>query len=145
MKGIPRLPRVFLDTSTLLSGLNSPFGASGVILSLFAVGRITIIISPEVIVEAERAIEQKFPKLRGGMLHFLSRGPEITRRVTMREALRAQTIIHSEDAPIFAGAVKGKARYLVTLDREFQRLAHGKAHFTTMSPGEFLTWYRARP
>lgn len=60
---MPKVYRVFLDTSALLSGLNSPQGASGVIISLFRLRKIEVAISPEVIVEAERVTKNKFPDL----------------------------------------------------------------------------------
>jgi predicted nucleic acid-binding protein len=70
MKNIRKLPKVFLDTSALLSGLNSPLGASGIIISLFKLKRIIIIISPEVILEAKKVIKNKFPLLKIQFLDF---------------------------------------------------------------------------
>ncbi|MCI0533197.1 PIN domain-containing protein [bacterium] len=52
MEKITRKSKIFLDTSVVLSGLNSPFGASAFILTLGKIGRISIIISPEIIDEA---------------------------------------------------------------------------------------------
>jgi len=54
MSATEKLLKVFLDTSALLSGLNSPLGASGLILSFFKLEKIQIVISPEVLEEAER-------------------------------------------------------------------------------------------
>ena len=123
MKNTPEEFRVFLDTSVLLSGLNSPTGASGLIISLFKVEKIKIIISPEVIEEAERVIKNKFPLLGVSFLDFLSNKPLITKKLVPKEIKRISHIIFSEDAPIFAGALKARANFLLTLDKDFQKIA----------------------
>lgn len=94
---MPKVYRIFLDTSALLSGLNSPQGASGIIISLPV------------------------------------KGPEL--KATYK-------IIKSEDAPIFAGAIKSRADFLVTLDKQFQILASESVTITTLYPGEFLKIYK---
>jgi len=54
--GMPKKLRVFIDTSALLAGLNSPNGAAGVILAACSSHRIMPVISRQVIEEAERNI-----------------------------------------------------------------------------------------
>jgi len=78
MKNTQKLLKVFLDTSTLLSGLNSPFGASGFVISLFKLKKIIIVIPPEVVSEAERTIKSKFPLLKVPFFDFLTAKPLIT-------------------------------------------------------------------
>ena len=63
--------RVFLDTSVILAGLNSPTGAAGVVLAACASGEFLPVISPQVIEEAERNIGVKFPKLGIAWASFL--------------------------------------------------------------------------
>ncbi len=60
---MPKKLRVFVDTSALLAGLNSPTGAAGVVLAACFTGHAIPIISPQIIEEAERNIKKKFPKL----------------------------------------------------------------------------------
>lgn len=144
MNDIPNLSRVFLDTSALLSGLNSPFGASGVILSLFRLGRITLILSPEVVAEAHIAITKKFPLLQSGLLDVLSHGPVMLKLLTQQEIREARAILVSEDTPVLAGAMKARSEFLITLDKKFARAVRGKTNFAVMSPGEFLEWYRGK-
>ena len=85
MKSTQKSFRVFLDTSALLSGLNSPFGASGFIISLFKLKKIIIVISSEIISEAEKAIKNKFPLLKILFLDFLANQPIITQKLTPKE------------------------------------------------------------
>ncbi len=142
MKNTQKLFKVFLDTSVLLSGLNSPFGASGFIISLFRLKKIIIVISPEVISEIERVIKIKFPLLKIPLFDFLTSKPIITKGITPKEIKLAYKIINSEDTPILAGAIKSRVDFLVTLDKEFQELAGRKIRFKILSPGEFLEEYR---
>ncbi|OGF69484.1 putative toxin-antitoxin system toxin component, PIN family [Candidatus Giovannonibacteria bacterium RIFCSPLOWO2_02_FULL_45_14] len=144
MKNTREEYRVFLDTSVLLSGLNSPNGASGLIISLFKVRKIDIVISPEVIEEAERVIQHKLQSLKTAFLDFLSDKPEITKRLTNVELKKTSFILFSEDTPIFAGAIKSRADFLLTLDKDFQKLTKGKTKCEVLTPGEFLVKYRAK-
>jgi putative PIN family toxin of toxin-antitoxin system len=145
MKNTQKLSRVFLDTSVLLSGLNSPFGASAFILSLFKLKELIIVISPEVILEAEKVIETKFPLLKIPFLDFLSSRPTITKKLTAKEIKSAYKIINSEDAPILAGAIKGKVDFLITLDKNFLKLIkpfEKRIGFKILTPKEFLEFLR---
>ncbi len=142
MKNIQKVYKVFLDTSVLLSGLNSPFGASGFIISLFKLKKIIIVISPEVIFEAEKAIKNKFPLLNVSFIDFLVSRPIRTQKLTSKEIQSVYQIINSEDAPILAGAIKGKVDVLITLDKKFQELAQNKVTLKIFSPGKFLEEYR---
>lgn len=142
MKSTQKSFRVFLDTSTLLSGLNSPLGASGFIISLFKLKKIVVVISPEVIFEAEKAIKDKFPLLKISLLDFLASQPVITQKLTQKEIISVYKIIDSEDAPILAGAIKAKVGSLITLDKKFRELARNKVKLKILSPGEFLEEYR---
>lgn len=142
MRNTQKLFKVFLDTSVLLSGLNSPFGASGFIISLFKLEKIIIVISPEVVSEAERTIKAKFPLLKIPLFDFLTAKPLITRRLTLKEIKSAYKIINSEDAPILAGAIKAKVDFLITLDKKFQELVKNKVKLKILSPGKFLEEYR---
>ncbi len=138
MKNTQKRFKIFLDTSVLLSGLNSPLGASGFIISLFKLQRVIIVISPEVIVEAERAIKSKFPLLKTPLLDLIASNPSVIKSVSKKELESAHKIIDSEDTPIFAGALKSKVDFLITLDKRFQKLVKDNAKFGVLSPGEFL-------
>ncbi len=54
--------RVFLDTSALLAGLASPQGAAHLILALAEADLLTLVVSEEVLVEAERNLAAKLPE-----------------------------------------------------------------------------------
>ena len=57
---MPKKLQVFLDTSVILTGLNSPTGAAGVILAACFSEKISAIVSDQVMQEAEKNIYAKF-------------------------------------------------------------------------------------
>ena len=145
MKTTGNIFRVFLDTSALLSGLNSPIGGAGIILALFTLQEIEISISPEVVMEAKRNILTKFSRLETAFLAFLIGNPIVTEKITHKELHAAYHIIPSEDAPIAAGALKARAEAIITLDRRFQKLAQqNNFPLSILTPGEFLEQYRKK-
>src|SRR3989338_4369007 len=105
---MPQKYRVFLDTSALLAGLNSPSGAAGVVLSMCLAGKITAIISDQVIEEAERNILEKFPTLINAWQSFLILSPVIAPTPTLAQVKRTYKLIVTDDAPILASAILAK-------------------------------------
>ena len=55
-------PKVFLDTSALIAGIASSRGAARAVLQLSEIGLIELIVSRQVIVEADRNIEESCPR-----------------------------------------------------------------------------------
>ena len=138
--------RVFLDTSAILAGLNSPTGAAGVILAACFAGRIKPVISRQVVDEAERIIPLKFPDLDTGWVAFLAAEPEMARRPTIHQVRKAYGFIQTDDAPILAAAILAKPHALVTWNtRDFMRPAVLEVvGFPILTQGDFLNWWRSR-
>ena len=55
--------RVFFDTSVYIAALLSPTGAAGELVRLAEAGVIRMVVSEEVITEADRVLSAKFPEL----------------------------------------------------------------------------------
>ena len=55
--------RIFFDTSVYIAALLSPTGAAGELVRLAEAGVIRMVVSEEVIVEADRVLAGKFPEL----------------------------------------------------------------------------------
>lgn len=137
-------PRVFLDTSAILAGLNSPDGAAGTVLAHCVTGHVVPVISPQVIEEAERNIIKKFPKLLPAWQSFLLIPPEVVPAPAISSVRKAQRVLPTSDAPILAAAIAAKPDYLITWNtRDFLRtrvISH--VTFPIFTPGEFLTEFR---
>jgi len=133
--------RVFLDTSALLSGLNSPTGAAGVTLAACFANNFIPVISPQVIEESERNIARKFPKLGDSFQSFLLLPPEITQEPTLAQIRKAYQILPTSDAPILAAALKARPDILVTWDVHdfFRKEVRDRTPFPILLPGDFVT------
>jgi putative PIN family toxin of toxin-antitoxin system len=139
-------PRVFVDTSALLAGLASPNGASNMILALAEAGIVALVVSEEVLVEAERNLQERLPRAIAEYRRFLTSCPlEKIAASSVGDVAGAREIIHPKDAPILAAAMAAEVDYLVTLDREHfiddPEVAH-KSGLRIGTPGDFLTWLR---
>jgi len=137
--------KVFLDTSVLISGLNSSFGASSFILILFKLKQIKLIISETVIEEAKNVIEKKFPDLKAKFINFLLFDkPKVIKEATKNEVIKIFKIIKTEDAPILADALKSKANFLITLDKRFVNLVkeYFKDKISILLPKDFVQIFR---
>ncbi|MDD4990378.1 MAG: putative toxin-antitoxin system toxin component, PIN family [Candidatus Pacebacteria bacterium] len=137
---MPKKLKIFLDSSALISGLNSSNGGSGIIISAFLANKISAIISVQVIDEVQKNINEKFPLLQGSFLGFLVSQPIIASQPTLKEITRAYEIIKTNDAPILAAAVKAKPDFLITLDTKhfFKKEVMESVPFTICSPKDFL-------
>ncbi|MFA5813043.1 MAG: PIN domain-containing protein [Patescibacteria group bacterium] len=137
---MPKKLRVFLDTSAILAGLNSPNGAAGIILAACFVHEAIPVISPQVVEEAERVIAQKFPRLFAGWIIFLLIPPQIASPPTLAQVRKAYRVLPTNDAPILAAALNTRPDALVTWNtRDFMRPAVVEASpFPILRPGEFL-------
>ncbi len=115
---MPKRYKIFFDSSALISGLNSPTGGAGIIISAFLAGEFLVYISDQVVEEVERAIQTKFPLLEERFLSFLLARPKIVKDPTLKEVRKAYKIILSDDAPILAAAIKAKPDFLITWDKK---------------------------
>ena len=139
-------PRVFLDTSVLLAGLTSPTGASSLILALAEAKAIVLLVSEQVLVEAERNLEEKLPKAIPEYRRFLASCPlENVRDPSTAHVAKARGIIHPKDASILMAARNAEVDYLVTLNRKHflddPEVAR-RSGLRIGTPDGFLAWMR---
>ena len=137
---MPKKLKIFLDTSALLAGLNSPQGAAGVILAACFTKQIVPIISGQVIEEANRNIPLKFPGMMNAWQSFLLIPPMIIKEASSKQIKAAYDILPTSDAPILATVIAVKPDALVTWNtKDFMRKSVITAvNFPILTPGEFL-------
>ena len=137
--------RVFLDTNVLIAGLASRTGASAAILDLGEAEEILIVLSQQVLVEADRTVLAKFPHLIEryrafikNLAPFLADDPP---KSLVKEAARA---IHANDAPILAAAKLVPIDYLVTLNTRHFSTPRARSFLPVpiVAPAEFLAAFR---
>ena len=118
------------------------------ILSLAEAEVITLVVSEEVLVEAERNLEARLSRAVPEYRRFLAACPvERGDAPTAAEVAAATEIIHPKDAPILAAAMALQVDYLVTLDRKHflddPEVAR-RSGLRMGTPGDFLAWLRGR-
>ena len=141
--------RAFLDTSALFAAVWSDQGGARMILKLGEAGAVALLVSPQVIKEAEGALKRKAPEALPLLAILLDRGGVTVEGAAPHKSAAALSSVigHPGDAQIVADALQAKADYLITLDREHLlgngRLA-GEVQLPIGTPGDFLAWFRGR-
>lgn len=133
--------RVFFDASVLLAGAKSNIGGSGVLLQLAENGKIKAVTSWIVLEEVRRNMKKKFRKtVSVSFARWLkATKPEIV-KVSESQILKYQGLVIAKDVHVIAAAKKGKAKYLVTLDKRhlLKLQGHPKVPFQILTPGELI-------
>jgi len=133
--------RVFLDTSALLAGLLSTKGAARQILACGEIRLIELLVSADVLIEADRNIGRKFPLLLDDYRLFIrDTHPTLVEDPSRHDIEQAIPWVGRNDAPILAAALKTKADYLVTWNtRDFMTPRVPKTlNIKIRNPGAFL-------
>lgn len=136
----PKL-RIFLDTNVIFSSLYSSQGAPGVILKYFIEGRISIVVSQQVLEEVIRTIKEKLPEALPALKSLLVNAPPEVGADPSPEAIQCWAKeIHPADAAILAAAITAKPDYFVTGDNDFlgNHTVMEKAGINIITPAQFL-------
>jgi putative PIN family toxin of toxin-antitoxin system len=137
--------QVFLDTNVLISGLFSQTGASSAILDLGEAEEIVVVLSAQVLVEADRVFSAKFPQILEGYRRFIKNlAPHLVEDPQPKVVANAQKIIEADDAPILAAVKESGVDYLVTLNTRHFHTPKVRAYLPCpiLTPAEFITVFR---
>lgn len=137
--------RVFLDTSVLIAGLASRTGASTAIRDLGEAEELRLVLSRQVLIEADRVLLRTFPQLIERYRLFIKNvSPELANDPSPQAVQMAAAVIDFADAPILAAAKQARVDYLVTLNTRHFSLPKVRAFFgqPIVTPGEFLFAFR---
>ncbi len=109
---------IFLDSSALISGIISSQGAARALLLLGEDNKIQITISEQIIVEVERNIARKLPKILPFAREMILRANiRILRDPSIDEVQRhLDWIDHVPDVPVLVAAIHAQVDFLVTLN-----------------------------
>jgi putative PIN family toxin of toxin-antitoxin system len=133
-------PRAFLDTNVIVSALYSADGPPAEILRRHIEGRITAVVSQQVVDELIRAVSRKLPEALPHLRDLLLNAPpEIVPDPSADEVERLASGVNHLDAPLLAAAVVAGVDYLVSGDTTFLREARRlKPAPVVVTPRELL-------
>lgn len=127
--------------------MNSPSGGAGIIISAFLAGEIFIFVSEQVIEEVQRNIASKFPLLKEPCLNFLLAQPIIVNQPSLSAIKKAYQMIHNNDVPILAAAIKARPDFLITWNTKhfLKEEILQNVPLVICTPKEFLQkyWHRS--
>ena len=138
-------PLIFLDANVLFSAFHSSKGPAGTILDYFIYGKLSVVISQQVLEEIVRNLKLKlqeslplFQKL------LVNTPPMIVKNPSSEEIAEWAQVINFEDAGILASAVAVQPDYLVTSDKHFFenfKIAE-RSRLRIISPAQFLKEFK---
>jgi len=133
--------KVFIDTNVLIAGVNSVTGASATLLDLCEARGLEMVVSRQVLIEADRNFATKFPQLVGRFRQFMHNlAPLMVEDPTPESIKKAAAIVDRKDAPILAAAQNANVDFLITLDKKhfLNPKTRQKVMLKVVSPIEFL-------
>jgi len=138
------IPTVFVDANILIAGSASRKGASRVVLGQAEYGMIQLVATRQVLVETERNIRLKLPKILPFLSELLLRiNLQILDDPELEQHARWLPIIEAKDAPILEAAVQFAPDYLLTLNsKDFTPEVALATGLVIQSPGEFVQHIR---
>lgn len=133
--------KIFIDTSVLLAGLNSPQGGSAVILGMIKKRTVKGFVSSLVIKEVCRNLANKFPKInQTEWIKFIAKSNlEKVKINSENDIKRFRSFTVEKDVHVLAGAFLSHADYLISLDKKHLLSVNNRSlPFKIYSPKLFL-------
>ena len=137
--------KVFIDTNVLIAGVNSVTGASATLLDLCEAEVLQMVVSRQVLIEADRNFTAKFPQWVGRFRQFMHNlAPLMVEDPTPESIKKAAAIVDRKDAPILAAAQNANVDFLITLDKKhfLNPKTRQKMMLKVVSPIEFLQSFK---
>lgn len=137
--------RLFFDTSVYIAALISPTGAAGELLRLAEAGAIRMVVSEEVVIEADRVLGAKFPEMiQESRKLWKHLAPEMAPHPAPRQVKPFLQKLARGDARILCSAHLAKVAAFVTWNtRDFMAPGIGTlVDFPILVPGDGLKLFR---
>jgi predicted nucleic acid-binding protein len=143
------IPDVFLDTSTLFSGIWSATGGARMLLKLGEASAVKLYVGSQVLTEIESVLRRKSPHSLGSLALLLNRSQiNVCPQPPAKRIAECHSLVnYSADAIVMAAAWEAGVDYFVTLDRKHflnnVNLSNATP-FEIGTPGSCLAWYRSQ-
>lgn len=137
--------RIFFDTSAYIAALLSPAGAAGELVRLAEAGAVRMVVSEEVITEADRVLMEKFPELiQENRRLWKALAPEVVPNPERNQMKPFLGKLPKGDAAILCAAHLAKVSAFVTWNtRDFMvHRVESLVDFPIVVPAEGLKLFR---
>jgi predicted nucleic acid-binding protein len=132
--------RVFVDANVLIAGADSRSGASNAVLRMAEIGLFQLVVSRQVLDEAERNLRKKLPR---SLPNFAAQLAQVSLEIvpdppedTCREW---ENVIEAKGTPILAAAVLAKPDRFVSLNtKHFNEAVAQASGLTIRTPAELV-------
>lgn len=137
--------RIFVDANILIAGADSRSGASRAVLLMAEIGLFNLVVSRQIIDEAERNIRKKLPRALPNFAEQMTNlNFEIVEDPISTDAAKWESVIEAKDAPIIAAAVLAKVDRILSLNsKDFTQEVAEKCGIPIQSPGQFIQEIRS--
>ncbi len=132
--------RVFVDANVLIAGADSQSGASNAVLKMAEIGLFQLVVSTQVLDEAERNLRKKLPRALPNFAAQLARlRLEILPDPTPEQVEPWKEVIETKDAPILSVAVASSVDRFITLNtKDFTPAVAEQSGLTILTPAQFV-------
>lgn len=132
--------RIFADTNVLIAGADSRSGASRAVLMMAEIGLIQLVVSHQVLNEAERNIRKKLPRALPNFAEQMAYlNLEVHADPSREEAARWESVIEPKDAAILAVAVAAKVNRILSLNtKDFTQEVAAACGIPIQTPAHFV-------
>lgn len=132
--------RVFVDANVLIAGADSQSGASNAVLKMAEIGLFQLVVSTQVLDEAERNLRKKLPRALPNFAAQLARlRLEILPDPTPEQVEPWKEVIETKDAPILSVAVaSGVDRFITLNTKDFTPAVAQQSGLTILTPAQFV-------
>lgn len=134
----PSRPRVFVDADVLFAGAAAPgeHGASLVVLRMAEITLIEAVTSQQVLVEAERNLQEKLPETLPAFRLIVSRCLRVVSDPRRADLAPNAGLADPKDLPILVAAMRERCAWLVNFNVRHYQPGHGDIN--VVRPGEFV-------
>jgi putative PIN family toxin of toxin-antitoxin system len=141
----PNSPKVFLDSSIVISAVLSDKGGSFRLFNEAQNKHLIIYISDFVLEEVVSVLKLKYPLKLNSLENLLSSTPFVLAKDPSQDLIEEMAMLISDffDAPILAATKKAKVDFLITLDKKhfLTKKVKENVKFKVLTPKEFLQDY----
>lgn len=129
-----------MDANVLIAGADSQSGASNAVLKMAEIGLFQLVVSTQVLDEAERNLRKKLPRALPNFAAQLARlRLEILPDPTPEQVEPWKEVIETKDAPILSVAVASSVDRFITLNtKDFTPAVAEQSGLTILTPAQFV-------